>query len=119
MPSIDNVSLQQSQFLNGGSNALPTYKVIPQVLGIGRMTLYYLATPYTERADQYTNYLRAAYTAGYGPVEISDVRNGDTPIGKYREMEYKVYRGKGGDQTPSLFTRDAWEDSPQITLKKR
>ena len=118
MPSIDNVSLQQSQFLNGGSNALPTYKVIPQVLGIGRMTLYYLATPYTERADQYTNYLRAAYTAGYGPVEISDVRNGDTPIGKYREMEYKIYRGRGGDQTPSLFTRDAWEDSPQITLKK-
>lgn len=118
IPTTDSINMQQSQFLNGGSNTLPSYKVIPQVLGIGRMTLYYLAKPYTERADQYTNYLRAAYTAGYGPVEISDIRNGDTPLGKYRGMQYKVYRGNGNDQNPSIFTRDAYEDSPQITLKR-
>lgn len=118
MPRYDSVNVVQGRFLSGGQNPLPAYKVIPQVLGVGRMTLCYLASPYTERADQYTSYLRAAYTAGYGEVEISDIRNGDTLLGQYRDMQYNVYRGKGSDQKPQIFTRDAWEDSPQITLKK-
>lgn len=116
--NMDGVNVTDQKFLGGGNNRLPKYKVIPQVLGTGRMTLDYLAMPYTERVDQYTSYLRAAYTAGYGPVAISDVRNGDTPLGRYQNMEYKVYRGDGGDQKPSIFTRDAWEDSPNITLKQ-
>ena len=118
MPRYDSVNVVQGRFLSGGQNPLPAYNVIPQVLGVGRMTLCYLASPYTERADQYTSYLRAAYTAGYGEVEISDIRNGDTLLGQYRDMQYNVYRGKGSDQKPQIFTRDAWEDSPQITLKK-
>lgn len=112
------VDVREQKFLNGGNNRIPKYGVIPQVLGIGRMTLDYLAEPYTEQADQYTNYLRAAYTAGYGPVQISDIRNGDTPLGKYRNMEYKVYQGNGDDQKPSIFTKDAREYNINLTLKK-
>ena len=119
MPGLDMGGAgSKVNFLSGSQNSLRTFQVIPQVLGIGRMTLDYLGKPYTERATEKLNYLRAAYTAGYGPVEISDIRNGDTPLGKYQHMEFNVYRGDGGDQSPKLYTRDADEKQLGITLKR-
>lgn len=117
-PKGDSLNQQDIKFLSGGSNALRPFGVIPQVLGIGRMKLDYLAKYYTERADQYINYLRACYTAGYGETEISDIRNGDTPLSRYVDMQYNVYSGKGGDQTPKIFTRDVDEQSVGVTLTK-
>lgn len=107
-----------STFLSGGQNQLRPYETIPQVLGIGRMMFDYLGKPYTEQADQYTNYLRAAFTAGYGQVTISDIRNGDTPIRHYNNVQCNIYSGTGNDQRPKLYTRTADEDSVNITLSR-
>lgn len=110
-------NLVGANFLSGGSNSLRIYETIPQVLGIGRMTFDYLGKPYTEQADEYTNYLRAAFTAGYGPVEITDIRNGDTPIEAYNDVECKIYDGSGF-RFPTIYTKDVTEDSLSITLGK-
>lgn len=116
--TADVGSFVDSKFLGGGNNSLRTYESIPQVLGIGRMTFDYLGKPYTEQADQYTNYLRVIFTAGYGPVQIEDIRNGDTPITSYNEIQHNIHVGWGGDQTPELYTQDASETNVSVTLGK-
>ena len=105
-------------FLSGSRNSLRPYKSVPQVLGIGRMTLDYLGKPYTSRSDQYTQHLVAAYTAGYGPVEISDLRNGDTPLTKYQEMEHSVYSGYANDPAAKIYTKNVTETEHNITMQR-
>lgn len=118
MGSIDSANFVDAKFLSGGNNSTRPYETIPQVLGIGRMTFDYLCKPYTEQADKYTNYLRVAFTAGYGPVEITNVRNGDTDIEKYNDVQCNIYTGYGNDQTPKIYTSDAEETSINVTLGK-
>ena len=111
-------SAEQLHFLSGSQNTLRPYKPVPQVLGIGRMTLDYYGKPYTERASEKTNFLRAAYCGGYGPVEISDVRNGDTLLSSYVGAEVEVYQGLPTDPGPRLYTKDVTETGLNIELKK-
>lgn len=118
MGSIDSGNFVDAKFLSGGNNSTRPYETIPQVLGIGRMTFDYLCKPYTEQADRYTNYLRVAFTAGYGPVEITNIRNGDSDIEKYNDVQCNIYTGYGNDQTPKIYTADAEETSINITLGK-
>lgn len=118
MGSIDSGNFVDAKFLSGGNNSTRPYETIPQVLGIGRMTFDFLCKPYTEQADNYTNYLRVAYTAGYGPVEITNIRNGDTDIEKYNDFQCNVYTGYGDDQTPKIYTSDAEEMNVNVTLGK-
>lgn len=106
------------RFLGSGNNANRVYETLPQVLGIGRMVFDYLGRSYTEQEDQYTNYLRAIFTAGYGPVEITDIRNGDTPLTDYNDIQLEVHTGNGDDQTPRLYTVDPDEVSINVTLDK-
>lgn len=109
---------EQQHFLSGSQNSIRQYGRLPQVLGIGRMTLDYLGKPYTQRTSNTTNHLRAAYTAGYGPVEISDVREGDNPLNKYQDMQYVVYTGYSTDPGPKYYTQDVDEQGLNIKLSK-
>lgn len=118
LPSASGGVGEQLQFLSGSQNSLRPYGRLPQVLGIGRMTLDYLGKPYTQRTSNKTNHLRAAYTAGYGPVEISDVREGDNPIDKYQDMQYVVYAGYSTDPGPKYYTQDVDEQNLNIKLSK-
>ena len=118
LPSADNWRAEPTYFLSGSQNKLRPYGAIPQVLGVGRATLDYLGKPYSERSGDAVNHLRAAYCAGYGPLEISDVRNGDTPINRYSEMEYMVCQGLPTDPAPKYFTKDVDEVAINTELKK-
>lgn len=108
----------QMQFLSGSQNSLRPYKPIPQVLGIGRMTLDYLGKPYTQSTTSTTNHLRAAYCAGYGPLEISDVREGDTLLSSYQDMQFEVFSGYATDPGPKYYTNDVDEQSLNIKMSK-
>lgn len=105
----DNKIGSQMQFLGGSQNNLRPYKPVPQVLGYVRMTLDYYGKPYTQAVSNTQNWLRAAYCAGYGPLDISDVREGDNPLSKYQNMQYNVYGGYVTDPGPRLYTKDVDE----------
>ncbi len=104
-------------FLSGSQNQLRQYGAVPQVLGIGRMTADYLGKPYSERSSEHTNHLRAAYCWGYGPLEITDIRNGDTPISRYQEMELVTFQGYKTDPGAQLYTRDIDETALNIAMQ--
>jgi hypothetical protein len=115
------VPVRQDQSQGSGLSQSPTYSVtglrnvanpdgvIPYVFGRVRFAPPYAALPYTEEANGET-YVRAAFLLGPGPVEISDIRLGDTPIEKFKEVEYEVREGYDADLPLTLYTKQVLEE---------
>ncbi|MBD4185358.1 hypothetical protein GUH45_17240, partial [Xanthomonas citri pv. citri] len=61
-----------------------------------RMTPPYGAEPYTEvQGDD--QYLRLLFVWGYGPLDISDIKIGETDISEYDGVEIETRQGYAGD----------------------
>lgn len=103
-----------SPTLAGSRNSARPYQVIPRVLGSFRFAPPYGAAPYTEivGADQY---LRMLFVVK-GPVEISDIRLGPTPIEQFEGVEIEIRNGFDNEAPCSLFPSQVHEDGVQTVL---
>jgi hypothetical protein len=99
LPGIggETSSFEGSQMysITSQSNTAKKFGAVPKVYGTHRMFPLLAATPYTEiQADNATGavvqYYYAIYDFGHGPLEISDVRIGDTPISHYGDAYYRL-----------------------------
>lgn len=90
----------RSYSVSGGSNSFRPYQPIPRVLGSIRMVPPLAASTYTE-LDGEDQYLRMLVTFGYGPLDIDDVRIGDTAIEDFDDVETEWWPGEPG-QVPEL-----------------
>ncbi len=90
--------------ITGSRNSAGPYKVIPKVLGRHRITPYYGAQPYTELVGQ-DQYLRMLFVIGYGPLELSDHRIGETDLYEYLEAgdDIEIRQGYDDDQPLTIF----------------
>lgn len=88
--------------ITGSRNQANPNGPIPKIYGRHRIYPPYAAQPYTEVVgnDQYLNLL---FCAGYGPLELSDFRIGETPISQYDGVEMEVRQGYAGDAPLNLF----------------
>jgi predicted phage tail protein len=116
------VSITSSPLLQGGSNQSTPYGAIPVVLGRYRYTAPIGANTYAE-TNATTSYLRMLLVWGYGPLQVSDLRIGETPLDNFEEVEYETLTGL--DDTAedkahfnSLYSKDVTQDSIGVTLKK-
>jgi hypothetical protein len=89
--------------------------VLPYVYGKVRFAPPYGALPYTEAVAGET-YLRALFILGYGPVKISNIRLGDTPIEKYKEVEIEVREGLPGDTPVTLYPKQVLQEALSVDL---
>lgn len=78
--------------LQGGRNSGNQYGAIPVVLGKYRFTPPLASETYVETSGT-TSYLRMMLLWGYGPLQVSDLRIGDTPIANFEEVEYETLTG--------------------------
>lgn len=104
--------------IQGVRNEARPYGVIPKIYG--RRVRYYpvqAAQPYTEIFYDNNQFMRAVFDVGYGPLAISDIRIGDTPIAQYRGISYEVRQGYPGDAPLTLFPSQVREESLSIQLK--
>jgi hypothetical protein len=101
--------------IQGFQNVANPDGVIPCVLGNLRFAPPYAALPYTETSGGET-YVRALFLVGYGPVVISDIRLGDTPIDKFKEVEYEVREGWPDDDSVTLYPTQVLEERLSIDL---
>lgn len=107
--------------LQGGQNAVNPYGSVPVVLGRFRYTPPSAAVPYTE-SNSTKSYLRMLLLWGYGPLQISDLRIGDTPISTLEEVEYETLTG-WGDSTESrarfdrLYGQDVSQKEVNVKLQ--
>lgn len=101
--------------ISGWRNRLEPDGAVPVVLGRIRYAPPFAARSYTEIVGDW-QYVRAAFCVGYGPVEISDLKIGDTAIEEYDEVEVELRQGLPGDAPLSLYPRQVVEESVGVEL---
>lgn len=102
--------------LTGIRNQFAPYAPIPRVLGERRMYPLLAARPYTEHQGN-TQYLRMLLLVGYGPLDISDIRIGTTPISAFPGAQVEIREGWADDTPVTLYTRLIHEDPLSILLE--
>jgi hypothetical protein len=98
--------------LQGWNNQANFNGVIPRVLGTHRFAPPYAAMPYTQVPGQNagSQTMTAAFLFGYGPVQIDDIRVGETPIDDLSDITYEVRQGFDGDLPMTLYTEQVREE---------
>ena len=113
-------------FLDRARNAARPFSPIPVVLGKHRMVPPLGAASYTEIPEQRQGatmdklgdeqYLRMLVIWGYGPLKISDMRIGETPIADFDDVQIETREGRAGEPPLTLYTEDVNEQALSIEL---
>ncbi len=102
---------QRRDAITGVRNQINPYGPIPRVYGRHRFYPPLAAMPYTEIVGD-AQYMRMLFCLGYGPLDISDPRIGDTPITSYEGVQYEV------TESPTLFVDSVFEEALSVTLAR-
>src|SRR5690242_2189709 len=112
------------QALAGAQNQVSPFGPIPRVCGKTRLYPPFAARPYTEVVGN-DQYLRLLLCLGYGPLDISDMKIGETPISAsgavltqnvilegttYENVQFEI------SSTPTLFSDDVFEEGLSIDM---
>lgn len=86
----------------GSRNQLAPWAWFPRVYGRHRLYPYLLAPPNItiEGAEQYIHLL---FDFGYGPLQLSDLKIGETPLDSYENVDYHEYPEFDGSQELRFF----------------
>jgi sulfur carrier protein ThiS len=115
-PRLPRAGTQEQVFgLSGTRNIFDPFGSIGKVFGKVRVYPPMGAVPFTEIAGP-DQYLRMIFEVGYGPVQISDIRIGQTSIDEYEDVELEIREGWPEDEPLTLYTRDVVEQGLAITL---
>ncbi len=101
--------------LSGARNAANPFGAVPVVLGTHRVYPPYGAAPYTELLGN-DEYLRMLFIWGYGPLVISDIKIGDTPIEQYSELAVETLSGESDDPDITLVPSSVTQVAVGVTL---
>lgn len=104
-----SASASPTQYIEGASNSINHFGVVPICLGTNRMFPLQAALPYTENqgSDQY---VRQLFTFGYGSVEISDLRLGETLISQFDDIQIEHKLLGDLNTGTSLYSNDVNQD---------
>jgi hypothetical protein len=102
-------------FIEGAKNQANKFGPIPRPLGYHRMTPPYGAEPYTEVVGN-DQFLRCLFVWGYGPLDISDIKIGETAIGEFDDVEIETVEGYATDPPLTLYTNDIHEEALSVLL---
>lgn len=101
--------------ITGMRNQAAPYGPIPRVFGKRRMFPMMAGRPYTETVGN-DQYLIILLLVGYGPLRISDVKLGETPITNTPGIEMEVREGWPDDAPVTLYRKAIREDSYGVVL---
>ena len=111
---LTNEAESQTFSITSARNQARPFGVIPEVVGQHRMVPPYAAVPYTEISGN-DQYLRFVVLWGYGPVDVTEVKIGNTPIEEFNDVLIENdFNGNLGGLT--LYPTDASQDDLAITL---
>ncbi|MFH1158912.1 MAG: host specificity factor TipJ family phage tail protein [Pseudomonadota bacterium] len=115
--SVASVTEKPTQFISGGKNQVSRFNAIPRPLGRHRMMPPYGALPFTEIVGN-DQYVRMLFVWGYGPLEISDLRIGDTALSAFTGVEIETRQGYESDPPLTLFPDQINQNDLSITLSQ-
>ncbi|MBI1366886.1 MAG: hypothetical protein GC153_13135, partial [Alphaproteobacteria bacterium] len=106
----------QSYFIEAARNIIPTRgTVIPRVLGKYVMYPYYGARPYTETQGD-DQYLRMLFVWGYGPLDLSNFKIGDTALEDFDGVDIEHRYGYPDDAPLTLYTDSVLQTDLTVSL---
>lgn len=106
---------QISPTIASGRNEVRPYGVVPMAFGLYRWAPPYGAKPYVEVQGD-AQYLRCLFNLGEGPLEISELKIGDTPISDYEGVEIETRAGYPDDPPLSLFPNAVVQEDLSVLL---
>jgi len=104
-----------TQYIAGSRNQLLPFGTIPKPLGTHRMIPPFGARPYTETIGN-DQYVRMLYVWGYGPMSISDLKIGETPITDFTDVEIETKQGFPADTPLTTYTNTVIQNDLNIAL---
>lgn len=104
-------------FLQGARNQVSPFGRVPRVLGRHRFVPPLGAMPYTETIGN-DQYLRMIFVWGYGPLNISDLRIGETPLSEFSDVEVETRYGAPDDAPLSLYSNSVMQNDMELALKQ-
>ena len=115
---VTNAASSPTQFIEGASNALLPYGVVPICLGVNRMFPPQAARPYTETIDN-DQYVRQLFTYGWGnEVVISDLKIGETALDEFTDFEIEHLLNGDLDSGSQLYSNDVFQENLSIALNQ-
>jgi hypothetical protein len=107
-----------TQFIEGASNQLNPYGVVPVVLGTNRIFPPQAAKPFTESQDD-AQYSRQLFTWGFGDkIVISELKIGETDISEFTDIELEHRLDGDLDDTTALYSNDVNQDNYNVLLQE-
>lgn len=103
--------------ISGWRNSANPGGLVPAVLGRHRIAPTFAAANYTEIVGD-DQYVRALFNFGYGPLSITDIRLGETPIGNFTNVEYEIRQGYPSDTPCHLYPQQVLEESLGVELRR-
>jgi len=101
---------QDSAALTGTKNTARLYKPIRTVLGRYRVYPDLLGKPFVERVGK-DSVLRLLMCFGYGPLDIEDIKIGETPIDDIAGIRYNILKGWDDDGELTIFRDEVDQDA--------
>ena len=114
-PAQESINSGALNSIQGAQNQAAPFSSIPVVLGTHRQSPLYAAKPYTEIIGD-DQYLRLLFCLGYGPLQISDIRIGETPLTSFSDYNIEVMQGYDSDPAPTLYPGEVDEVALSIQL---
>lgn len=100
----------------GQQNVSDPYGVIPRVYGRHRIAPRLAAVPRITSVGK-TQFITMLYDFGYGPLDLEDIRIGDTPITAYRDVQVKVHDSFVAGNTLSYYSKDSYSVQVNSVLR--
>jgi hypothetical protein len=103
-------SFDRLRAVTGTRNQVNAFGAVPRVYGRHRIFPPFAAKPYTEVVGK-NQYLRILLCLGYGPLTVTDLKIGETPIENFDDVEHEI------TSSPSdLYSRDIVEEAVSVSI---
>ncbi len=113
--NISNAAQSPTQCIEGASNALTPYGVVPINLGVNRVFPLQAARAYTETMND-DQYVRQLFTYGYGQHILSQQKIGETDIAEFTDFELEHKLQGNLHEGTSLYSNDIYQDNYNVLI---
>lgn len=101
--------------ISGTQNQARRFEAVPFIAGRHRTAPPYAAAPFVENVGD-DQYLRVLFCPGYGPLELSDFKIGETSLDEFEGVEIETRPGREDDDPITLYPNTILEDPYSVLL---
>lgn len=117
VPKVSEETRRNRYTIGGWRNDERPDQPLPEVMGRIRYAPPYAAASYTEIVGN-DQYVRAMFCFGAGPVDLSELKIGETSIDNYDDVEIEIREGRPGDEPCLLYPRQVLEEATSVELTR-